>query len=121
MIYALMDGEKIIRTQHFPSTPEDPCWVEYDEPPRVLTREEKKDIRQSLVDSIIVEVNGKKFDGDETSQNRMSRAILTLKALNAPNVNWTLADNTEESVTVEELVQALAMSGMEQVRVWSIE
>jgi hypothetical protein len=76
--------------------------------------------RAKAVDNIVVTVNGKSFDGDETSQTRMARAIIALQATNTPTIRWVLHDNTAAIVTVAELVQALALSGAEQSALWVI-
>ena len=122
MIYALMDGTRVVRTQIFsnPPNPQD-GWVYFAEVPKLETREDKKEARQSMVDSIVVTVNGKQFDGDEISQNRMSRAIVALQAASVTQTYWTLADNQVAQVTLGELAEALIKSGMEQTRLWSIE
>lgn len=84
-------------------------------------REEAKADRQAAVDAIKVTVSsGKVFDGDEISQTRMARAIVALQATDAPNTMWGLADNTFVEVTLGELVEALALAGAEQTRLWSI-
>jgi len=61
---------------------------------------------------------GNTFDGDETSQARMARAILGLQALTSPTVTWVLADNTVIEATAAELQEALALAGAEQARLW---
>lgn len=75
--------------------------------------------RQAMVDSIVVTTSsGKSFDGDETSQNRMVRAIIALESAGVPSAVWVLADNTPSMVTVSELKEALALAGAEQARIW---
>lgn len=59
---------------------------------------------------------GNTFDGDETSQGRMARAILTLP--DGQTVRWVLHDNTEIDATSAELREALALAGAEQTRLW---
>jgi hypothetical protein len=39
-----------------------------------------KSARSAIVSNIIVEVDGMQFDGDESSQDRMTRAIVALDA-----------------------------------------
>lgn len=79
-------------------------------------RELFKADRQALVDSIVVEVGGKLFDGDEKSQDRMTRAISVL--LEGETVQWVLADNSVVQCNKAELVQALRLSGEKQTSVW---
>ena len=81
-----------------------------------LAREAFKAQRQILVDSIKVVVGGKVFDGDETSQTRMARAITVL--LEGETVLWVLADNTPTQCTKAELIEALRLAGEEQTRLW---
>jgi len=56
------------------------------------------------------------FDGDETSQNRMVRAITVL--VGDQQVPWTLADNTVAMVTQTELKKALIAAGVAQSGMW---
>lgn len=66
---------------------------------------------------------GNIFDGDETSQNRMVRAIVALSAQPqspVPTVTWVLADNTPIQATAAELTEALALAGAAQAAVWVI-
>lgn len=84
-------------------------------------RAKAKQMRQTLVDKIQVTTqSGKTFDGDETSQNRMARAILALQATGTPTVTWVLADNTSTQATVAELSEALALAGATQAAIWVI-
>lgn len=75
-----------------------------------------KESRQALVDAIVVEVDGKLFDGDERSQDRMARAISVLQE--GETVQWVLADNSVVQCSKTELTQALRLAGEEQTRVW---
>jgi biopolymer transport protein ExbD len=79
-------------------------------------RETFKTDRQTLVDSIVVEVDGKLFDGDETAQTRMARAISAME--DDETTLWVLADNTVHYPTKVELKEALRLAGAEQTRVW---
>lgn len=85
-------------------------------------RECAKEARQKAVDAIKVTTQaGNTFDGDETSQTRMARAVLAMQATGAPSVTWVLADNTVIQATAPELTEALALAGAEQARLWVIE
>ena len=85
------------------------------------TRDELKVRRTAAVEAITVTTAaGNTFDGDETSQTRMARAIIALQATNTPSVNWVLANNTAIQATAAELVEALALSGAAQAAVWVI-
>lgn len=88
--------------------------------PIVKTREELKIERARAVKNIVVTIDGLNFDGDETSQNRMARAIVAMKAGEVPTTYWTLADNTVVAVTVAQLIQALSAAGLAQTSLWSI-
>ena len=82
-------------------------------------REIAKAARASAVAAITVTTAaGHTFDGDETSQARMSRAILVLSTGAAASVPWVLADNTVIQATAAELTEALTLAGAEQARFW---
>lgn len=84
-------------------------------------REQFKLNRTIAVSNITVTVNGKVFDGDETSQTRMARAIIGLQAASVNTINWTLADNTNVQVTLQELTEALILSGQRQAELWVMQ
>lgn len=79
---------------------------------------EAKAERAEAVSKIIVEVDGMKFDGDETAQTRMGRTIAAAVALgvdiNTYTQTWVLADNTVATPTIKQLAQALKLAGKEQ-------
>ena len=83
-----------------------------------LARENAKAARADAVAAIQITVGGKVFDGDETSQTRMARAIIGLQAADVPTILWTLADGTTADVTSAELTEALILAGREQARLW---
>ena len=74
--------------------------------------------RSTKVSNIVVEVDGMKFDGDETSQDRMARSLLILK--DDETAQWVLADNTIAEVTKDQLSRALRLAGEYQMSIWSI-
>lgn len=75
--------------------------------------------RTLLVSRIKVTTSsGKTFDGDETSQMRMARAIIALQATGTPTTPWVLADNSAVSVSAAELAEALALAGAAQTALW---
>lgn len=80
----------------------------------------KRDRAQQVEAIQVTTQSGKTFDGDETSQNRMARAILALQATGTPTVTWVLADNTSTQATVAELSEALALAGAAQAAIWVI-
>lgn len=82
-----------------------------------LRIQEAKTLRQAEVDAIVVTTtSGKAFDGDEQSQDRMSRAINTLNP--AEETTWVLSDNTPALVSREELQEALRLAGAAQTAIW---
>ena len=82
-------------------------------------REAAKAARTLAVENIkVTTAAGHTFDGDETSQARMSRAILVLSTGAAASVPWVLADNTVIQASAAELTEALALAGAEQARLW---
>ena len=93
-----------------------------------LTAEEKarntaKAERAEAVSKLVVTVNGKKFDADETSQNRMARVVAGAQALGVDLETttqiWVLADNTVAQPTVAELAQALKLAGEAMTSAWT--
>lgn len=85
-------------------------------------RDIAKAAREKAVAAITVTTTaGNTFDGDETSQTRMARAIIALQATGTPSVTWVLADNSVIEATAAELSEALALAGAAQAAVWVIE
>lgn len=90
-------------------------------PPPEKTREELKHERAERVAAIKVTTsNGNQFDGDETSQDRMTRAITALTAAGQQTTTWILADNTPAVVSLAELQEALVLAGQAQTELWVI-
>ena len=90
-----------------------------------LTDEEKlheaKNKRGADVSSIVVEVDGLLFDGDEKSQERMSRTIVAAAYTGATmedSTTWVLHDNTIAKVTIKQLATALRKAGETQTSLW---
>lgn len=83
-----------------------------------------KEERAEAVSKIIVEVDGMKFDGDETAQTRMGRTISAAIALgvdlNTEKRIWVLADNTVAEPTVAQLAQALKLASDKQTELWTV-
>jgi hypothetical protein len=77
-----------------------------------------KSERADYVSKIVVEVDGMKFDGDETSQDRMARSVVALND-DSETVQWVLADNTVAQVTRVQLKQALRLAGEAQTAIWA--
>lgn len=66
----------------------------------------------------VTTASGKVFDGDETSQTRMARAVIAMQAAGQDQTLWVLADNVPATVSLDELAEALALAGAEQTRLW---
>jgi len=87
----------------------------------VQAREAAKKVRTAAVEAITVTTTaGNTFDGDETSQTRMARAIITLQATATPSTIWVLTNNTVIQATAAELIEALALAGAAQAAIWVI-
>jgi hypothetical protein len=87
-----------------------------------VARQAWKESRTLAVSQIIVTTaSGKKFDGGETSQTRMSRAVAVLDP--GETQPWILAENLPGElpvdVTKEELKEALRLAGKEQTAIWA--
>jgi hypothetical protein len=86
-----------------------------------VSREQLKAQREAAVDAIkVTTAAGNTFDGDETSQTRMARAIIALSTGLAPSVAWVLADNSVIQATAAELTEALVLAGQAQAALWVI-
>ena len=68
----------------------------------------------------VVTSTGKVFNGDETSQDRMVRAINIATITGLTETQWKLADNSIVTVTLDELKEALALAGQEMSRIWLV-
>lgn len=73
--------------------------------------------RQKLLDTLIVEVDGMVFDGDEASQSRMGRASFSMQ--DGETIPWVLANNEKATVTKEQLALALRLAGAKQAEFWT--
>ena len=83
--------------------------------------------RAIAVENILVEKDGMSFEGDETSQNRMSRALVAVMAKTFiekfginPTTKWVLDDNSVQEVTMEQLADVLLQSGLKQTELWVV-
>ena len=73
--------------------------------------------RTILVENIEVEYNGVVYQGDETSQDRMSRAINGLPD-DTTTISWKAKDNSSQELTRLDLKEILFLAGQEQTRIW---
>jgi len=76
----------------------------------------KQDREQQVNNVIVTTQSGKSFDGNETAQNRMSRAITAMDETDT--IQWVLSDNTLATVTREELREALRLAGAAMGQIW---
>ena len=79
--------------------------------------------RADAVSRITVTVDGMVFDGDETSQERMSRTITAAVATGedmSATTTWVLADNTVAQVSMQQLARALRAAGEQQTALWTV-
>lgn len=74
--------------------------------------------RQQLVDNILVEYNGVTYQGDEKSQDRMSRAINGLPD-DVTTVPWIAYDNSVHQLNKADLKQILFLAGVQQSTIWN--
>ena len=82
-------------------------------------REAEKIQRDITTAKILVTTSaGNVFNGDEVSQNRLSRAIMALQLTGTLTTHWVLANNVATEVGVPELAEALALSGAAQTALW---
>ena len=79
-----------------------------------------KSQRAAAVASIkVTTAAGNVFDGDEVSQGRMARAVLSINAAPAgATTPWVLADNTVINATADELLEAMTLAGIAQGALW---
>jgi hypothetical protein len=82
------------------------------------TREALKKARKKAVDNISVEVDDLVFDGDELSQTRMAKALLTMKV--SETISWVLKNNETASITKATLKAALKAATTKQSLLWKI-
>lgn len=77
-----------------------------------------KNARSNAVQSIIVEYDNMKFDGNEIAQERMSRAVLANIDNQDSKIKWVLADNTVAEIYIWQLKKALELATKKQAELW---
>ena len=82
---------------------------------------ELKRAKMDALTKIVVDVDGKSFDGNETARLNMVSAIQASELLGVTENAWKLADNTVAVVTVDDLKQALALAIQEVGRIVMVE
>lgn len=76
-----------------------------------------KQQRAASVEQIqVTTIAGNVFDGDERSQDRMSRAVTSMD--DTDSIPWVLSDNTITTVTKAELREALRLAGAAMAAEW---
>lgn len=80
-------------------------------------KQASKSNRTTLVENIEVEYNRVVYQGDEISQDRMSRAINGLPD-DIATILWKAKDNSSQELTRLDLKEILFMAGQEQTRIW---
>ena len=74
---------------------------------------ELKSAKKIALDNIVVDVDGKLFDGNETARLNIMSAIQSSELFGLTETGWKLADNTAVLVNLAELKIALALSMQE--------
>lgn len=105
--YSILTYESYLETEHYSQVEGQ---IEYGK---------LKETRDKDVKAITVEVDGLVFNGDEESQNRMSRAVAAAEDLDE-TIFWKLANNTVHEVTAAQLKSALRLAGRRQTQLWMI-
>ena len=78
---------------------------------------ELKSAKLIALDNIVVDVDGKLFDGNETARLNIMSAIQASELIRLNETGWKLADNTAVLVNLNELKMALALSIQEVGRI----
>jgi len=79
---------------------------------------EWKQDRQQKVDNIEVTYNNVVYQGDETSQTRITKAITALPD-DTTTVDWIAKDNSVQSLTRIDLKAILLDAGTQQSKIWN--
>ena len=82
-------------------------------------QEAKQAKLEALATLTVTTTAGNEFDGDETSQTRMTRAISVMG--DTDSITWVLANNISTMVSKAELMEALKLSGEAQTALWTAQ
>ena len=105
-------------------------WLKDNTPEPAYTEEERnayllkqsitawKQNRQQKVENIEVTYNNVVYQGDETSQTRMTKAITALPD-DSTTINWIAKDNSVQSLTRVDLKAILLDAGTQQSKIWN--
>lgn len=74
----------------------------------------RKQNMQMKIDSIEINYNGVVYQGDEKSQDRISRAIVGMDDDNT--IEWKAKDNSKVTLLKSDLKQILRLAGIEQTK-----
>lgn len=92
----------------------------YVAPPPPTQAELDAQAKQAKIEAVsqitVTTSTGKTFDGDEDSQNRMARAVTASSA--GESTLWKMANNLPDTVTHEELKEALRLAGDAMTLIW---
>ena len=102
--------------RHIPTEDE---LAEIEDQKQVQIVQELKCAKTQALNTIVVTVNDKTFDGNENARTNMISAILSADLIGKTEETWKLADNTTVLVTLMELKQALALAIQEVGRIVS--
>ena len=71
---------------------------------------EQKKLREQILEYLIIDINGKKFQANPKSQEIITRAINAMETVGAETTEWILANNQIAQVSLLELKTALAQA-----------
>lgn len=77
-----------------------------------------KKVRQRRVDDSTVSFDGLTFDADERSQRRMLSTIMAAELTGVTEILWRMHDNSDVTVTIEQLRRAHAEAILNQSSIW---
>ena len=115
--------EDYVEEHYYKTEQEDAPYVVYtkkseEQLAEIYLRKAKAEREEAVRNIIVTTQSGKKFNGDEEAQSRMSRAILAMDPLET--TLWVLADSVvDPAVSREELREALRLAGAAQTAVWA--
>ena len=114
-------NETWIEKEIFDLVPDEDGLIDYGEPTaEELDAQAKVDwkvSRAELVEAIkVTTLAGNEFDGDETSQTRMSRAIAVMTDTNT--TMWVLANDEAIMASKAEMMEALKLASEAQTALW---
>ena len=75
-----------------------------------LEVEAKASKELALTQIIVTTTSGKVFDGRDKDRARMNEALAASTLLGLTETQWKMADNSVQTITVDELKEALALS-----------